>query len=233
MKNTMAKTLSPDKIRRFVKKYFAEHHQEALSFHTYSRAKSVVKAAEEIAVHYELSKEDHFALLAAAWFQSTGYLVSKDDPQKAGANLAEKFFVAKKIDPLQIERIAGIIMAPLQTDNTDDTEDILVRILLDALFDYLGSKSFLKQIELERREQQWLYGININKTDWLSSSYEWLADYKFHTVCALEKSKPGIDKNLKKLRDEFAERLIIDEDRSVLAEKSEDQKKSPIRPKRE
>jgi hypothetical protein len=40
--------LSLDNIRQFVKKCFIEQHKPELSFHTYNRTKSVVKAAEKI-----------------------------------------------------------------------------------------------------------------------------------------------------------------------------------------
>jgi len=209
----MKKSLRLDKIQRFAKKYFAEHHKPALGFHNYKRAKNVVKAAKKIANQYDLSKEEYFVVIAAAWFHSTGYLISNSDPQSAGADLAVKFFNTRKIDHIDLDKICTVIMAPLQTDYT---EDILIRILLDAIFYYLGTKSFLKKLELQRKEQEWVSGRHIDKTDWLSASYECVVDYKFHTIFALEKLKSGVDKNLKKLREELIERLIIDEDNLVV-----------------
>ena len=211
----MEKALSLNKISRFVKKYFAEHHKPGLSFHTYGQVESVVKAVEKIAFQYELSNDEYFVLLAAAWFHSTGYLTDKKDYQTAGAELAVKFLIMKKVDLIQIDRISAVIRTPLETD---DAEDIVIRIFLDAIFYYLGTASFLEKIELQRKEQQWLCGTKINKTDWLCENYEWIADYKFHTMRTLEKLKPKVDKNLERLKEEIAERLIIDDDKTKVAE---------------
>lgn len=211
-----------DHIRQFVKKCFTEHHKAGLSFHTYNRTKSVVKAAEKIAVRYELSKKEHFMLLAAAWFHTTGYLIRKEDHQGAASDLATKFLAANDVEPILIDRISSIIMT--QPD-TEDVEDVLARILHDAIFYYLGTKSFMKKVELQRQEQQWISARKIDTSDWLKETYEWTARYKFQTFYALELLKPRVDKNLKA---GIGEQLIINACKSTEAEISGNMEKKEI-----
>jgi HD superfamily phosphodiesterase len=79
-------------VKQYVLDYFHEHHDPELLYHDLDHTKGVVAAATRIANHYQLSDEDFFVVVTAAWFHDIGYLYRQEPTmKKAGASVAAEF----------------------------------------------------------------------------------------------------------------------------------------------
>jgi HD superfamily phosphodiesterase len=58
---------------QYVVNFFSQKIGKEFTFHSFDHTREVVLHTELIAGNYELSEEDHTALLLAAWFHDTGY----------------------------------------------------------------------------------------------------------------------------------------------------------------
>jgi HD superfamily phosphodiesterase len=86
-----------EEARRYVESYFEMHHDPDLVYHDVRHTKNVVTDATRLANHYQLSDEDFFIVIAAAWFHDTGYFVDKAHHEEQGAANAENFLADLKV----------------------------------------------------------------------------------------------------------------------------------------
>ena len=108
----MAHLLPESEIKNYVINFIAQHNDPALYYHNQFHTESVVKAAKEMADHYQLSAEDHFIVSAAAWFHDIGYYDGKrSGHEKAGADLAAAFLQQKLVPAAIIEKVEKCILA--------------------------------------------------------------------------------------------------------------------------
>src|SRR5688500_17150812 len=61
-------------IENHVSQLFRTKETDRHHYHNLDNTRRVVKHAEELAAQVKLSEQDHFVLMAAAWFQYTGWL---------------------------------------------------------------------------------------------------------------------------------------------------------------
>ena len=58
---------------QYVVSFFSQKIGKDFLFHSFEHTREVVLHTELIAGNYELSEEDHTAVIIAAWFHDTGY----------------------------------------------------------------------------------------------------------------------------------------------------------------
>ncbi|WP_317169470.1 HD domain-containing protein [Mucilaginibacter humi] len=150
-------------VKQYVLDYFHAHHNPDLLYHNLDHTKGVVAAATRIANHYQLSDEDFFVVITAAWFHDIGYFTDGDHHEAAGSKLAADFLKPLKVSAGVIEKINGCIMA---TKMPQTPTGLLQQIMCDADLFHLGTDDFADKNKQLRKEIAAAKHIDIDKQHW-------------------------------------------------------------------
>lgn len=165
-------------IKQFVKNSFLEFHNGELPFHNYQHIKEKVKTAEKVAKHQLLSEADHVVLISSLLLREMAFLIKLKYDRSDSAKSLTNFLSELNIGTAQMERI-NILTQALPTP--PGKEDPLLMILEDLDFYYLGRKSFFKDNEALRKENNILQENRINKKDWLLKIWDLISGFRFQT----------------------------------------------------
>jgi predicted metal-dependent HD superfamily phosphohydrolase len=165
-----------------VKGLFDSGEHEQLLYHNLAHTQEVVKAAKQIADHYQLKEQDYFTVVAAAWFHDAGYLygVTKGHEEK-GAELAAAYLADKGCDAPVIEQVQACIRA---TKLPQKPATQLEQIVCDADLFHLGSESYKEKSKLLRQEMELLSGVKQSGAEWRTDTIQFLQSHHYHTTYA-------------------------------------------------
>ncbi|GAA4306915.1 hypothetical protein GCM10023149_00350 [Mucilaginibacter gynuensis] len=227
-----------DEIRAYVISFFSKHNNPKLVYHNLDHTKSVVANTIQIANHYQLSDEDFFIVVAAAWFHDAGYLVDCQKHEQSSAQTATDFLKHKGVDPAVIEKVAQTILA---TQMPQKPVNLLDEILCDADLFHLGNDNYRKKSKQLREEFSLLLDKKLDKDEWRQKSIDLMQSHRYFTDYArllLDDQKAKNLQELKKKQEEAvaepaAETPIVQAG-TVLIEPHEDheKKKKGDRPER-
>jgi predicted metal-dependent HD superfamily phosphohydrolase len=180
-------TLLPD-ARQFVTAIFNNKVDPGFLFHNLFHTQTVVKAAEEMSVHYRLPGEDRLALLLAAWFHDTGYSKGKaEGHEEESIRIATTFLSEKQAEPAVIEKLKNCILA---TKMPQSPVSLIERIICDADLAHLGSDDFEKESKLLRKELITIYNKDISKKEWRRGNIRFLQSHRYFTDYCRERLEP-------------------------------------------
>lgn len=191
-------------VEAYVTRFFTEHPRPELTYHTLSHTKAVVKAAEKLAHHYQLSEPDHLTVVTAAWFHDLGYLTGPPDGHEAtGADLARAFLQQSAMPAPVVEQVAGCIRA---TKMPQSPGTLLEEILCDADLFHLASDEYKDGQKKLRKEKKNLTGVAISGFDWRQENIAFLSQHRYFTDYARTLLQKGLAGNLRKLHEKQAEK---------------------------
>ncbi len=186
-------------VKHYVVAYFDAYQDPHLIYHDLSHTKDVVSAATKIANHYQLSDEDFFAVIAAAWFHDTGYFTDKAEHEAKSISLAEHELKQLKVSAQVIDKVKGCILA---TEMPQKPKGLLQEIICDADLFHLGGSDFQEKSKMVRKEFEIVKGITIDKDVWREKSIELLQGHQYFTdYCRLllgDQQQKNLDKLIKK-----------------------------------
>ncbi|PWK78261.1 putative metal-dependent HD superfamily phosphohydrolase [Mucilaginibacter oryzae] len=191
-----------EQVKQYVISYFDLHHDPDLVYHNLRHTKDVVAAATQIANHYQLSDEDFFAVVSAAWFHDTGYFTDKTDHEAKSAGLAGHFLKQHKVEQPVIDKVNGCIQATRMPQNPTD---LLQQILCDADLFHLGTDDFKEKSKLLRKEMEAFKKTEIDKDQWRTYNIEFLQGHDYYTDYCRLLLNDQKQKNLQKLVEKQAE----------------------------
>ncbi|MBE7176272.1 MAG: HD domain-containing protein [Mucilaginibacter polytrichastri] len=188
-----------DKTTAHVKTLFAGHTDDRLVYHNFTHTKRVVSAVQKLGAHYQLSEEDFFIVLAAAWFHDVGYLFSTpENHEEESVKQAKKFYAAENLDAKITDRIGACILA---TKMPQKPTDLLGKIICDADLFHLGTADFPESSKLMRKEKK-LFGCGgMGKKNWQNDNIAFLENVQYHTDYARVLLSKGKEENVEKLRE--------------------------------
>lgn len=183
-------------IRQWVQQHPCPH----LHYHNLEHTEGVVKAAQQIADHYQLNQEEYLIITVAAWFHDMGYCHGKrEGHERAGAQLAEAFLQQQQVDAVIIEKVKGCIMA---TEMPQHATNLLEEIVCDADMFHLGTDEFAERNKLMRKEAETVYQKEIPKDEWRKGTIALLQQQHYYTdYCKLllnDKKQQHLEKLLNK-----------------------------------
>lgn len=184
-------------VEAFVRGYFQDHEDQMHPYHNLWHTENVVKAATEIANHFQLEERRFFIVVCAAWFHDLGYFIDQHNHEAEGAALARSFLNENGVEGAVIDKIAGCILA---TKLPQRPHGLLEEIVCDADLYHLGTEAFWETNKLMRREVEMLSGNTISGTQWRQSTISLLESHHYWTdYCrlALNDTKEA---NLKRLK---------------------------------
>jgi predicted metal-dependent HD superfamily phosphohydrolase len=189
-------------VKQHVLSYFDTHHDAELLYHDLKHTKEVVATATRIANHYQLSDEDFFVVITAAWLHDTGYFTDKANHEKRSAMLAEDYLKTLKVDHGVIDKVKGCIIATTMPQNP---EGLLQEIICDADLFHLGTDKFKERSKQLRKEFEHCKHADIDKNQWRQKSIELLEEHRYFTDYAQLLLADQQEKNLHKLLEKQTE----------------------------
>jgi len=191
-----------EQVKQYVISYFDVHHDPDLIYHNLRHTKDVVAATTQIANHYQLSDEDFFAVISAAWFHDTGYFTDKKDHESKSVGLATHFLKQHKVEQPVIDKVAGCILA---TKMPQSPADLLQQIICDADLFHLGTDDFRDKNKLLRKEMEAIKKHDIDKDEWRGYNIEFLQGHEYYTDYCRLLLNDQKQKNLQKLIEKQAD----------------------------
>ena len=205
-------------VKKYILAYFNQFEDERLLYHNIQHTKNVVAACKEISAHYDLEKDDYFALITAAWFHDTGYLSGKDSHEEKGANVAKKFLEEISIPQELIEKVIETILA---TKSPQKPSSEIENIICDADLFHLGTNEFKKENKLLKEECETLEGITIPDMEWQEKDLIFLKSHRYHTVYCQNLLNTYKMKNIEQLQKKLEKETALKNLEDAKKEKNE------------
>jgi len=188
-------------VEKHVNDYFNTHHDSRLVYHNFQHTNDVVKAAQEIANHYQLNNEDFFVVTVAAWFHDTGYFVDVFHHEIKGAEMASDYLKNLGVDENIREKVSNAI---LSTKIPQKPTNLLENILCDADLFHLGTTDFRVKGKLMHKEAELIYNKDISKNDWRINDIQFLESQHYHTDYAQLLLNDQKSKNIEKIKSKLS-----------------------------
>ena len=188
-------------VEKHVNYYFNTHHDSRLVYHNFQHTNDVVKAAQEIANHYQLNNEDFFVVTVAAWFHDTGYFVDVVHHEIKGAEMASDYLKNLGVDETIREKVSNAI---LSTKIPQKPTNLLENILCDADLFHLGTTDFREKGKLMHKEAELIYNKDISKNDWRINDIQFLESQHYHTDYAQLLLNDQKSKNIEKIKSKLS-----------------------------
>ncbi len=210
-----------EEVKHYIVSYFDVHHDPELIYHNLKHTKDVVASATQIANHYQLTDEDFFIVISAAWFHDTGYFTDKNDHETKSVDIATHFLKQLKVEVPVIDKVNACIMA---TRMPQEPKNQLEEILCDADLFHLGTNDFRDKSKLMRKEMEAIKQTHFDKDRWRASNIGLLESHHYFTDYCRLLLNDQQEKNLEKLKNKEAEEK---EKTEVKEESRKDQEDSP------
>lgn len=183
---------------QYVVSFFSQKIGKDFIFHSFEHTREVVLHTELIAGNYELSEEDHTAVIIAAWFHDTGYSIGmKKTHEEESRKIATEFLRQHNAATTLIEKVNGCITA---TRMPQSPSTLIEQIICDADLFHLGTKSFKEKNKLLRQEINNIEESDIGKKEWVSLNIEFLSRHRYFTEYAREMLEPVKHTHLEELK---------------------------------
>ena len=168
-----------EQAQHYVRTYFDTHADDQLIYHNLYHTEQVVKAAIQIARHYNLNETDLFIVQVAAWFHDIGYLTGgAAGHEERGAKMVEAYLQGTGVEPSVIDGVRHCILA---TQLPQRAVSLTEQIVCDADLFHLGTKDFEERNKLMRKEAEAVGHEKISKEDWRKSAIRLLEGHQYYT----------------------------------------------------
>ncbi|GAB3563686.1 hypothetical protein GCM10027578_07840 [Spirosoma luteolum] len=196
-----------DRAETYVVRFFDEHPNPALVYHTLAHTREVVDVADQLARHYALPETDWQALLTAAWFHDVGYLAGPPDAhEETGLALATAFLENAGATPDYTDRVQRAIRA---TKMPQSPTTLAEQILCDADLFHLGAADYNDRQKRLRDELEQLTGKSLKGSTWRQKNIDFLQHHRYFTDYAQTLQADGQARNLRRLLNKEAEQKAI------------------------
>jgi predicted metal-dependent HD superfamily phosphohydrolase len=186
-----------NEAEKFVKEIFQKNLNPLFVFHNLEHTKQVVKAAREIAEHYQLNDDDQFVLLLAAWFHDTGFSAGRaEEHEKESIRLASNFLL-HNTDKEIVRRVSSCIQA---TRTPQSPKNLVEKIMCDADLYHLGTHKFRKMNNRLKKEQQAYLIKEFSKKEWGQCNIGFLESHEYFTDYCRHKLEPLIKERIRHLQ---------------------------------
>lgn len=166
-------------------------------FHNLEHTREVVRAAEEIAQHMEMTEDEIESVLVAAWLHDVGYLNGKGDHEKHAAEKAQTLLESWGAPHRKIVEVTEAILA---TQMPQQPRTLVSKVVCDADLFHLGTERCTELSGKLRDEWARLEGKAMTDEEWLAHNLSFLESHRYHTAYGQTVLQEGKKKNIKKIR---------------------------------
>lgn len=195
-----------ENVEKYVSDYFRNHSDPRLVYHNFEHTEEVVKAAQQIANHYQLSDQDFFTVTVAAYFHDTGYYDDALNHEVKGAELADKFLVEQNVETEIRNQVKSAIMA---TKIPQSPKNQIDKIVCDADLFHLGLPDFRKKGKLMHKEAELIHKKDISKLEWRKKDIQFMESHRYQTDYAILLLNDQKQANISKLKSKLTPQDVI------------------------
>ena len=210
-------------VQEHVQSLFRSQKDKSFIYHNLAHTESVVKAASQIADHYQLNEKDFFIVTTAAWFHDTGYFIDSKNHEARGGEMATAFLRNNFLDEETIMIVVNCILA---TRIPQTPKNQLEQIVCDADLFHLGTDDFTEKNKLMRKETEIKKGINITKQEWRQGTILLFEMHHYFTDYCQLLLNDKKQENLEKLKAKATEKETMAKVESLVGGKSKQSDKS-------
>jgi len=204
----------------FVFTLFKDKLSPLYSYHNFNHTSRVVNATEKLIDSEKLSKDEETALLLAAWFHDTGYIVGNDKHEEKSVGFL-KDFTAKNHVSKEITSLAENLI--LVTDFHRQPENVLEYIIRDADCSHFADKNYLAISESLKDEWEFTLNRKLTDLEWAIENRDMLARcHRFFTDHAKKKWQKQKDVNISLIQERIRE--LTGEEEKAAAKKKKNEK---------
>ncbi|MDQ3290896.1 MAG: DUF5706 domain-containing protein [Bacteroidota bacterium] len=214
-------------VASYAQTYIHTNHNPDLTYHNLEHTKYVVAAADQIAKFYQVSEQDYFILITAAWFHDLGYFEQAFNHEERGAELAKKFLINKGIAENTINAVKACILA---TALSKVPSNQLEQIIKDADLFHLGTENFGEQNKRLRKEMEATKHKEISKKEWRKETIQLLESHHYFTDYGQKYLEEKKQQNLNELKKK-ANKHDLDKSRVAKLEKNSGKEEQDKKPK--
>ena len=183
-----------NKIENYVFSLFKDTLSFDYTYHNFMHTVMVVEAVKKLIKLSEISPEEEFNLITAAWFHDTGYTVSLDQHEKHSATIAADYLREHQFSDLIIQKVQKLI---LSTEINSTPESLSEFILRDADSFHLGNEEYPKFAELLRNEIVKTHQKEFTDFEWHLENRNFFLNYhRFYSDAAKQLWQNQKDLNL-------------------------------------
>jgi len=169
-----------------------------ITYHTAGHTRSVIQAAQKLAVGESIDPYNQKILSTAALFHDAGFLKGSKSHEESSCELAKEFLPGFDYDESQINQVCRLIMATkLPQAPTNELESIIC----DADLHYLGTDEYFSISETLYHEFRHLNQVK-NRGDWRTKQILFFKSHRFFTKSAIKeyggKKKENLEFLMKK-----------------------------------
>ncbi|MEO5569746.1 MAG: Pycsar system effector family protein [Bacteroidia bacterium] len=186
-----------EKAKEHVKNIFQEKYDTRSTYHSYEHTCEVAEAAEKIGKASKLNDEELEAVIIAAWFHDTGYLLQHEDHETYSVKVADEFLRSANYPDEKIKRVADCILA---TRMNYMPVNLMEEVIHDADYINLANPDNFKQSELLKLESVNYGGKEPNEEEWLTAELKFLVNHRYYTSYARKKFEEKKSENIKKIK---------------------------------
>ncbi|MDF1574815.1 MAG: adenylate/guanylate cyclase domain-containing protein [Bacteroidales bacterium] len=194
--NTKFKLIQFTDIQEMILDRLENELPRYLYYHNVKHTVDVVTEVELIGWAEGLDDEGILLLKTAALFHDAGHIISYDDHEYHGTELARKFLPEYGYSEEQIEKICRIIMA---TKLPPEPGDIYQQIICDADLDYLGRSDMIpvsNTLYKELSEQDKIGTLN----EWNKLQLRFISSHSYFTKTARSLREVNKQKQIERIR---------------------------------
>lgn len=178
--------------RQYALKWFNDHNDPRLVFHTYQQAAAVVSLIQEIGQGVQASPEQLEATSIAGWLHNLGFAVRYDQAWEESRQLAVAFLKQKNASEQLIQRVFNAFSGLLSQEVPITPE---ARILVDAVHAQQFGSAFFEQSPLLKLEME-LRGQDFPPSEWGQFQLQQLLNTTYFTPYAKEQFAPLLAQHL-------------------------------------
>lgn len=167
-----------------------------LSYHCPEHTTDVLEVCEAYIERENINDEKAELLRLGAIFHDAGFIVSTENHEEHGVEIAREIMSAYNYSDQQIAKVAGLIRA---TRIPQSPGTLLEKIICDADLDYLGRDNFYEISDRLMRELNAL-GNNLDELTWNKMQIRFLENHNYYTSYARQHLQPVKEKRLEELR---------------------------------
>lgn len=185
------------KARTFAENVFKDTAFENRPFHNLQHTRDVVKAAQEIGDHIDLTEDEMDSALIAAWLHDVGYLNGKGDHEK---NAAEKAGELLHSWGASHKKVLEVTEAILATKIPQQPKSLVSKVICDADLYHLSTAACPEHADNLRHEWKIAEGKSMSDEQWMKHNLEFMENHRYHTAYGQTVLQEGKKRNIKKLR---------------------------------
>ncbi len=186
-----------DQAKLFVINLFENQKNQKLTFHSLEHTLEVVRQSALIGQQEKLNEDELSAVLVAAWFHDTGYLIELENHEAASIDLVRSFFKKHPRATAFVQLVEDCILA---TKRNREPQSLPEKIIMDADISHTGNSNFINISKTLRKERSNCTGVAISQEKYWQETLLFLENQQFFTDFAQREYEPVKKTNTEKVR---------------------------------